>query len=246
MVNFRYVVEDGKFKTLNFVLSSKEHLDFILSTGERVDGSSLFALIEAGGSDLYVIPRYRTAFVNPFADVPTIDILCPFYVNTGKPFESAPENVLRKAHDLFKKETGMTFKALAELEYYVISERDDFYPGVDQKGYHASEPFAKWENLRREALIFIARAGGKVKYGHSEVGCFMTNEHLYEQHEIEFLPMSAEEAVEQLVIAKWIVRMLGYRYGVDISFAPKTTVGKAGSGLHFHIMAGKDGKKHDG
>jgi len=242
MVNFRYVAEDGKLKTLNFVISSKEHLDSVLSAGERVDGSSLFSFIEAGSSDLYVIPRYRTAFVNPFSDVPTIDILCSFYDSTGKPLESAPENVLRKAHDLFKSETGMTFKALAELEYYVISEREDFYPGVDQKGYHASEPFAKWENLRREALIYIASAGGKVKYGHSEVGCFMTDENLYEQHEIEFLPMPAEEAVEQLIIAKWIVRMLGYRYGVDISFAPKITVGKAGSGLHFHMMVEKDGK----
>ncbi len=242
MVNFRYVAEDGKLKTLNFVISSKEHLDSILSAGERVDGSSLFSFIEAGSSDLYVIPRYRTSFVNPFADVPTIDILCSFYDSTGKPLESAPENVLRKAHDLFRKETGMIFKALAELEYYVISEREDFYPGVDQKGYHASEPFAKWENLRREALIYIARAGGKVKYGHSEVGCFMTDDQLFEQHEIEFLPMPAEEAVEQLIIAKWIVRMLGYRYGVDISFAPKITVGKAGSGLHFHMMVEKDGK----
>ena len=241
MVNFRYVAEDGKLKTLNFIISSHEHLDTILSAGERVDGSSLFSFIEAGSSDLYVIPRYRTAFVNPFSDVPAIDILCSFYDNSGNPLESAPENVLRKAHEEFRKETGCTFKSLAELEYYVISDRDDFYPGVDQKGYHESEPFAKWENLRREALVYIAQAGGKVKYGHSEVGCFMEGDKLYEQHEVEFLPMPAEEAVEQLIIAKWIVRMLGYRYGVEISYAPKITVGKAGSGLHFHMMIEKNG-----
>lgn len=241
MVNFRYVAEDGKLKTLNFVISSREHLDSILSAGERVDGSSLFSFIEAGSSDLYVIPRYRTAFLNPFSEVPAIDILCSFYDNTGKPLESSPENVLRKAHDLFRKETGFTFKALAELEYYVISDREDFYPGVDQKGYHASEPFAKYESLRREALLYVAQAGGKIKYGHSEVGCFMTEDKLYEQHEIEFLPTNAEDAVDQLVIAKWIVRMLGYRYGVEISYAPKIIVGKAGSGLHFHMLIEKDG-----
>ena len=142
MVNFRYVAEDGKLKTLNFVINSKEHLDSILSSGERVDGSSLFSFIEAGSSDLYVIPRYKTAFVNPFTSVPTIDILCSLYTNEGKPLESSPEYVLRKAHDLFKKETGCTFKTLAELEYYVISDREEAFPGVDQKGYHASEPFA--------------------------------------------------------------------------------------------------------
>jgi len=241
MVNFRYTAEDGKLKTLNFVINSKDHLDSILSSGERVDGSSLFSFIEAGSSDLYVIPRYKTAFLNPFTEVPSIDILCSFYTNEGKPLESSPEYVLRKAHDLFKAETSCTFKALTELEYYVISDREDEYPGIDQKGYHASEPFAKWENLRREALVLIAKAGGKIKYGHSEVGCFMTEDKLYEQHEIEFLPVPAEEAIDIMVISKWIVRMLGYQYGVNISFAPKITVGKAGSGLHIHMMAEKDG-----
>ena len=78
MLNFRYVGEDGKLKTLNFVITSKDYLESILSTGERVDGSSLFSYIDADSSDLYVIPRFRTAFVNPFTVQPTLDILCSF------------------------------------------------------------------------------------------------------------------------------------------------------------------------
>jgi len=35
-------------------------------------------------------------------------------------------------------------------------------------------------------------------------------------------------------MAKWILRSLAYEYGLDITFAPKITTGKAGSGLHFH------------
>ena len=242
MVNFRYVANDGKLKLLNFIISSKEHLDIILSDGERIDGSNIFSFIEAGSSDLYVMPRYRTAFVNPFADVPTLEILCSYYNSEGKPLESSPEYVLRKANEEFTRQTGATFMALAELEYYVISDREDTFPAVDQKGYHSSEPFAKFEDLRTEAMRLIARAGGKIKYGHSEVGCFTVGDKYNEQHEIEFLPMPVELAVEQLIIAKWIVRMLGYRYGVEISFAPKITVGKAGSGLHFHMLVEKDGE----
>jgi glutamine synthetase len=45
-----------------------------------------------------------------------------------------------------------------------------------------------------------------------------------------------------MVIAKWILRKLCNEYGVNISFAPKITVGKAGSGLHIHMMLAKDGK----
>jgi glutamine synthetase len=241
MINFRYVADDGKLKTLNFVILSREHLETLLSYGERVDGSSLFSFIEAGSSDLYVIPRFRTAFLNPFEEVPTLDILCSFYTSEGKPLESSPENILRKAHTVFKNSTGLDFKAMGELEYYVQSERTESYPPIDQKGYHNSEPFAKWEHFRKEAMRLISQCGGMIKYGHSEVGNFKTDEWEYEQQEIEFLPVDPEDAIDQVVIAKWILRMLGHQYDVNVSFAPKITVGKAGSGLHFHMLAEKDG-----
>jgi len=242
MVNFRYVAEDGKLKTLNFVLSNRQHLEDLLSEGERVDGSSLFSFVGAGSSDLYVIPRYRTAFLNPFTERPTLDILCSFYDYEGKPLESSPENILKKAYSRFVSKSGLTMKALGELEYYVKSIEDDLYPVVDQKGYHQSMPFAKFEDLRIEALDLCARAGCRIKYGHSEVGCFTKEGDNYEQHEIEFLPTGPDFAVEQMIIAKWILRMLAYERGVEISFAPKITVGKAGSGLHIHMLLEKDGQ----
>ncbi len=240
-LNFRYVAEDGKLKTLNFVITGKNYLEEILSTGERVDGSSLFSHIEAGSSDLYVIPRFRTAFVNPFSERPTLDMLCSFYTRDGKPLESAPEYILKKAYESFKKETGYSFKAMGELEYYIIGYYDDLYPAVDQKGYHSSLPFTNFEDVRLEAMHLIAECGGKLKYGHSEVGSFSDGEMMYEQHEIEFLPVEPESAIEQLIIAKWILRMLGNKYGLSISFAPKITVGKAGSGMHIHFQVDKDG-----
>ena len=98
MVNFRYVGGDGRLKTLNFVIHNKTHLENILTSGERVDGSSLFSHIEAGSSDLYVIPRYKTAFLNPFTSIPTLDILCSFYNKDGMPLASSPQYILRKAH----------------------------------------------------------------------------------------------------------------------------------------------------
>jgi len=242
MLNFRYVGEDGKLKTLNFVITSKDYLESILSTGERVDGSSLFSYIEANSSDLYVIPRFNTAFINPFSEKPILEILCSFYTREGLPLESAPEHILKKASKDFQKSTGMEYKAMGELEYYVISPREDLFPAKDQKGYHAAAPFSNWEHLRTEAMLLIAQCGGKIKYGHSEVGNFITENHSYEQHEIEFMPVNPEQAVEQLIISKWILRTLGQKYGVVISFAPKITKGKAGSGMHIHMQIEKDGK----
>ncbi|MBR4804363.1 MAG: glutamine synthetase beta-grasp domain-containing protein, partial [Bacteroidales bacterium] len=110
MIKFRYVANDGKLKTLNFIINSLEHLDDVLTAGERVDGSSLFPFLEAGSSDLYVVPRFRTAFIDPFAEIPTLDLLCNYYTHDGKPFAMAPEHTLAKAAKAFTDTTEMEFE----------------------------------------------------------------------------------------------------------------------------------------
>ena len=242
MVNFRYVGGDGKLKLLNFIINDLQYLDKILSIGERVDGSSLFPYISASSSDLYVVPRYRTAFLNPFSEVPAVDILCSYYDKHGNPLSIAPEEILRKAHRNLKEKTGMELEALGELEFYVSSELDRIYSITPQKGYHESHPFGKWELIRIEAMEHIAAMGGRIKYGHSEVGNIVSGDWEYVQHEIEFLPCNVEDAADQLILAKWAVREVAYKYGLEVSFAPKIIVGHAGSGLHIHSRLMKDGQ----
>ena len=242
MVNFMYPAGDGRLKTLNFVINNAAYLDAILTCGERVDGSSLFPFIEAGSSDLYVVPRFATAFLDPFAEIPTLSMLCSFFNKDGEPLASAPRYTLLKALNAFEEVTGMQFEAMGELEYYVIAPDEGLFPATDQKGYHESAPYAKFNEFRQECMAYIAQAGGQIKYGHSEVGNFTIDGKIYEQNEIEFLPVAAANAADQLVIAKWIIRNLAYRYGFDITFAPKITAGKAGSGLHIHMRITKDGK----
>lgn len=235
MINFMYPAADGRLKTLNFIINDREYLDTILSTGERVDGSSLFPFIEAGSSDLYVIPRYSTAFRDPFAEIPTLTMLCSFFDKDGNPLASAPEMTLKNACKKFTEVTGLEFHAMGELEYYVIAPAQDQFPAVDQRGYHESAPFAKSNDFRALCMSYIARTGGNIKYGHSEVGNFVLDGYNYEQNEIEFLPVEAADAADQLLLAKWVIRNLAYRHNLNVTFAPKITTGKAGSGLHIHM-----------
>ncbi len=242
MVNFMYPGGDGKLKTLNFVINDVAYLDTILTCGERVDGSSLFSFIQAGSSDLYVLPRFTTAFVDPFAEIPTVSLLCSYFDKDGNPLESSPEHTLRKAAKAFTEVTGMEFQAMGELEYYVISDDEEVFPAQDQRGYHESAPYAKANEFRTRCMQYIAQAGGQIKYGHSEVGNFTIDGKNYEQNEIEFLPVPVEQAADQLMLAKWMIRNLAYQLGYDVTFAPKITTGKAGSGLHIHMRMMKDGK----
>lgn len=242
LINFRYVAADGRLKTLNFPVTSLDYAESILTYGERVDGSSLFPFIEAGSSDLYVIPRFSTAFADPFSEIPALGLLCSYFTKDSTPLESSPEYTLRKAAKSFTKSTGLAFEAMGELEFYVCDIEEPLFPAVNQKGYHESEPFTKFEHFRTEAMNLIAQTGGMIKYGHSEVGNFTQDGKVYEQNEIEFLVSPVESAADQLVIAKWIIRTLAFKYGLDVTFAPKITIGKAGSGLHFHTRMVKDGK----
>ena len=242
MVNFMYPAGDGRLKTLNFVINNEEYLETILTCGERVDGSSLFTFIEAGSSDLYVIPRFRTAFLDPFAEIPTLTMLCSYFNKDGQPLESSPEYTLRKASEAFTKETGLEFQTMGELEYYVIAPDEETFPATDQHGYHESAPYAKFNDFRTQCMSYISQTGAQIKYGHSEVGNFTLDGLIYEQNEIEFLPVRVEDSADQLMLAKWIIRNLAREYGYNITFAPKITAGKAGSGLHIHMRIMKDGK----
>jgi len=243
IINYRFVGGDGRLKTINCGINSKDQLDRVLSSGERVDGSSLFSYIDSSSSDTYVIPRFKTAFLNPFSPVPAIDILCSYYTKEGHPLPSAPEAILKKAHDALKQETGLSLLAMGELEYYVLRDTDPLYPVASQKGYHESSPFSKTEAFRLEAMSAIAQAGGRIKYGHSEVGNIRGREQEMEQSEIEFLPVPIEDAADQIVIARWALRTMAYKYGLTVSFAPKILVGHAGNGFHIHsLLTDNDGK----
>jgi len=93
-LNFRYTAADGRLKELNFVIQDAEYLDEVLSSGERVDGSSLFpGLMEAGSSDLYVVPKFSSAFMDPFAAQPTISFFCAYMDKNGQPLAAAPDEI---------------------------------------------------------------------------------------------------------------------------------------------------------
>jgi glutamine synthetase len=65
-IGFHYTALDGKLKELKIPISNPYQLETILAEGERVDGSSLFkGMVDASVSDLYVVPLYRSVFLNP-------------------------------------------------------------------------------------------------------------------------------------------------------------------------------------
>jgi glutamine synthetase len=245
ILNLCHIPEDGRLKTLSFAVSDEKRVYQILEFGERVDGSSLFSYIEPNKSDVYIVPKLNMAFINPFCSIPTLDILCKYLDENGNPLDIAPENILSRAEEKLHSSTAVTLKALAELEFYIISkqETESIFPSVPERHYHESAPFSKFENLRDEILVTLTEVGVATKYGHAEVGKIQgENGTVMEQHEIELMPQNLTESAETITIAKWVIRNVCAKYGVSVSFSPKIALEHAGNGMHIHLCGLKNGK----
>jgi len=170
-VTFHYTALDGKMKELKIPVASRAQAERILADGERVDGSSLFkGMVEAAVSDLYVVPVYKTAFLSPF-DEGSLDFTCRYLTRDGDLAPFAPDTILLRASELFKRKAGMDLYALGELEFFLLAEPTSrIYLSAKQRGYHASGPFLKGGVVLDEMVRYIAQITGAVKYAHSEVG----------------------------------------------------------------------------
>lgn len=250
-ITFHYVGIDSKLKELKIPINNLKHAERVLAEGERVDGSSLFkGLIDASVSDLYVIPLYKTAFINPF-DYHSINFMCRFLDRDGNPASYGLDSVLHRANKLLIKNSGLELYALGELEFFLLSDPDNkTFPIANQHGYHATAPFTKSGEILNEMLIYLTQITGIVKYAHNEVGCINQirsdvpelKGKQAEQMEIEFLPAPIEEAADYLVLARWLIRNVAYKHNCVATFAPKLEEGIAGNGFHVHMELRKDGK----
>lgn len=240
-VNLRYVGGDGRLKTLAFPINSRDHLTEVLTRGERVDGSSVFTGTDADASDVYIVPRHRTAFLNPFGERLSLDVLCSFYEEDGQPLSYAREQIVRRAAEVLTEETGMSLEAFGELEYYLVDEAERIYPVEEERGYQESAPFSKGQEVREQVLGHLSAMGIPLKYAHGEVGNILEDDRQLVQHEIEFQPVPIEQAADNLVLAKWVVREVAHAHGVEATFAPSVSSEGAGSGLHIHSRLVRNG-----
>ena len=248
-IGFHYTAIDGKLKELKIPIASRSQAEIVLAEGERVDGSSLFrGLVDPWLSDLYVVPLYRSAFLNPF-EPNSLDFLCRYFTSEGELAPFAPDTILINASRRFEEKTGFQLHTLGELEFFLISnENKGIFQAQKQHGYHGAAPYIKSGALLNEMIHHITRVSGQVKYAHSEVGYIDAirsdleeiRGKCGEQLEIEYLPQPVEQAADDLVLGRWLIRNIAYRNRCVATFAPKIEEGVAGNGFHVHMALMKE------
>ena len=240
---FHYTGMDSQLKELQLPFADHRQAERILAMGERVDGSSLFrGLVDVSDSDLYVVPDYRTAFLNPF-DPTSLDFMCRFLDRHGDLAPFSPDNMVRMAHERVKT-IGYELHALGEVEFFLLYDSDnDLYTPAKHSGYHASAPFFRGGPVVTQMIRCLEQITGSVKYAHAEAGFIdsirsdspVLKGLRAEQHEIELLARPIEEMGDVVALTKWVVRNVAHRHGLLATFAPKLEEGVAGNGLHFHL-----------
>jgi glutamine synthetase len=249
-ITFHYTGLDGHLKELKFPIPDRRRAEVILAEGERADGSSLFkGMVDATLSDLYIVPDYKTAFLNPFDDC-SLDFICRYLTRDGERAAFALDNILANANSRFEKNTGLELYSLGELEFYLLFDKEPNIFRLDkQQGYHESAPFIKGGEILDEIVHIITQITGAVKYAHSEVGYVddlksdqaEIHGKSVEQLEVEFLPRPVLEMADAILLGRWIIRNVAFQYGCLATFAPKIEKGIAGNGLHFHLELMKKG-----
>ncbi len=225
----------------------------LLDRGVGFDGSALgIKSVKAG--DMTLVPDLQAAFVDPWAEVPTLAFICQaLEAGTREPSPYDPRFIARLAEAALAK-SGIADRSVwgPEFEFYLFDsvavenamhvasyrvesaegpwrrrEPGSGYTIATHGGYHAAPPHDRLHGARTRIVLALEQLGVEVKYHHHEVGAPGQCE-----IEIPLLPML--DAGDAAMLVKYAVRMTALELGLTATFLPKPLHGEAGSGMHFH------------
>src|SRR6202048_2493642 len=232
--------------------------------GFGMDGSSIRGWAAIHESDMLLIPDPNTAFMDPFAEIPTLvmygDVKDPI---TKQRYERDPRWIAQKA-ELYLKNSGIADTAYfgAEAEFFIFdnvsfdqNQHEGFY-FIDaeegrwnsgrrennlgyrpryKEGYCPVPPTDHYQDLRSEMVQTMIQCGLNIECHHHEVATGG-------QAEIDQRFDTLVKSADNMMLYKYIIRNVAYQYGKSVTFMPKPLFGDNGSGMHTHQSLWKEGK----
>ncbi len=232
--------------------------------GYGMDGSSIRGWAAINESDMLLIPDPTTAFMDPFAETPTLvmygDVIDPI---TKQHYERDPRWIAKKA-ELFLKNSGVGDTAFfgAEAEFFIFDnvrfdqnqhsgyyfidadegrwnsgrEKDNLgYRPRYKEGYFPVPPTDHHQDLRSEMVQTMIKCGLHIECHHHEVATGG-------QCEIDQRFDTLVKSADNMMLYKYIIRNVANQYGKTVTFMPKPLFADNGSGMHTHQSIWKEGK----
>jgi len=236
-----------------------------LDQGVAFDGSSIpgFAAVER--SDMLLRLDLSSAFVDPFAKVPTVAVYCHIVEpHTHDPFALDPRHIAEEAERLLRAKSYADEAWFApEFEFYVFQGADfkssqttgffsvesaetgsqvsldnsqlQGYSIRHSHGYHVEQPLDRLFDYRSTLVQMLESTGIHVRYHHHEAG-------ESGQVELEVMPGTLRSMGDATQTIKYFAKNLARQMGMTATFMPKPIAGQAGTGMHFHQSLTRKGQ----
>ncbi len=259
-VDLRFSDLPGRWQ--HFTVPAHEADENFFKLGAGFDGSSIQGFQAINESDMLLLPDVSTAFVDPFAEHPTLVVIADVYDPVEKKFyDKDPRGVAKRAEEYLKK-TGIADASYwgPEIEFFIFdqvgfsiephnsgfwieSEEGHWhsYEGGDglwirpKEGYFPAPPVDKYQDLRSEMVKNLEATGVQVELHHHEVATAG-------QAEIDIRFDTLTRTGDNVFKYKYAVRQTAARAGKTVTFMPKPLFGDNGSGMHTHQSLWKNGE----
>lgn len=262
-IDFRFSDYQGKWLHISHcadVVGEEE-----LTKGVAFDGSSVPAWKEINESDMILMPQLDTAFIDPFATLPTLVLICDVIEpTTDKGYCRDPRFTAKKAEEYLQK-SGIGDVAYfgPEPEFFVFDDvrfktgsHENFAAIDSEEAPHNSSTKIEGGNLAR-------RSGVKGAYFDPtplDSGQDLRSEMVETMRQVDLVPLlhHHEVATSQFEIGfkystlvgtgdniqkfKYVIHNVCQAYGKTATFMPKPIFADNGSGMHVHQSIWKDGK----
>lgn len=259
-VDLRFCDLFGKWQHMTLPVSFFN--EELFTQGIGFDGSSIRRWQSVEDSDLVLVPKEETAFLDPFAELTTLNITCevndPIALDA---FPLDPRYVARQAMS-YLAQTGIADQAMfgPEAEFHILDDfrfdqnaRSGFYavdsseaqwnrgreeaPNLGHKidyrsGYMPVPPSDQLMDIRNEMMQVMIECGIEVESHHHESGTAG-------QSEIAFRYSQLLSAADQVMIYKYVAKNVARRHHKTVTFMPKPIYGDNGSGMHVHFSLWK-------
>ena len=265
-----------KFVDLRFTdLRGKEHHvtipvskvdDNLFKHGKVFDGSSIAGWANINKSDLVIIPDQSTALLDPFCEIPTLNIRCDIHdPSTKLPYARDPRGVARRAEE-YLKNSGIADVCNfgQEVEFFIFDDVR-WHVGMNGSFYEVDAKEAAWNS---DTMYEEGNKGHRpgVKGGYFPVAPVDSSQDLRSQMCLALMEMGLIPEVhhhevatagqneittryntllvkcDEMLVFKYVIHNVASAYGKTVTFMPKPLVGDNGSGLHCHQSLAQNGK----
>ena len=257
---------DTKGKEQHISIPSHQVDEDFFEDGKMFDGSSIAGWKSINDSDMVMMPDPSTAVLDPFTDIPTLNIRCDILEpDTMQGYDRDPRSVAKRAEE-YMRGAGFADDVLfgPEPEFFLF---DDVRYKNDING--ASYSIDDKEACRNSNTEYEEGNTGHrpgLKGGYFPVApvdssqdirsamCMLMDQmglvveaHHHEvatagQNEIACRFNTIVEKADEIQIYEYVVHNVAHEFGKTATFMPKPLAQDNGSGMHCHLSLAKDGQ----